>query len=54
MPEKSSPFLPYFPAFRAEPEHKESLRPVFSISLQLVLALNVNKFFAPPSLFPYI
>jgi len=33
---------------------RESLRLAFPISLHLVLALNVGKVFAPPSLFPYI
>jgi len=50
----SSPCLPYFPTFSAEPERMESLRLAFHISLLLVLALNVGKVFALPSLFPYI
>ena len=54
MQGKSSPCLPYFLPFSAEPERRESLCPTFPISLHLVLNLNVRKVFAPPSLFPYI
>ena len=48
-----SPCLPYFPTFSADPTRRESLRLAFPISLHLVLALNVVKVFALPSLFPY-
>jgi len=48
------PSFLYFPTFSAEPERRESLRTAFPISLHLVLALNVRKVFALPSLFPYI
>jgi len=41
---------PLFPTLSAEPERRESLRLAFSISLHLVLALNVGKVFALPSL----
>jgi len=51
---QSSLCFPYFPTFIAEPECRESLRLAFSISLHLVLNLNVGKVFALPSLFPYI
>jgi len=51
---KSSPHLPYFPAFSAGSERGERLRPAFPISVHLVQIRNVGNVFALLSVFPYI
>jgi len=48
----TSPCFPYFPTVSVDPKRRESLRLAFSISLHLVLNLNVVKVFALVSIFP--